>query len=309
MPQYVPQGSIDFNVGGEFILGSGYTTRFFSHNYQFKDSMNWIRGRHNFKFGFELLKLQFEQIFIGSPGVSFNGTRTANASGATGDPFADFLLGAFASVNLDFGVRDTNSSTTAASAFFQDEWKASNRLTVTLGIRYEPFLPWTSEAKNRIDTVVIPGSSRPSFPTHPPGILFPGDKGVSKGLAPADLNNFAPRIGLAWDVFGTGKTSVRAGYGLYYESVNADSLAQENPPYAGFGQAYNGNIANPFGSTGQTAPPGWFCSGHFGCTPIAAYPGYSCPLFPLPANEQPVYRSQRCARHTSNPSASRSNTS
>ena len=77
MPQYVPQGRIDFNVGGEFDLGSGYTTRFFSHNYQFKDSMNWIKGRHNFKFGFEVLRLQFEQIFIGSPGVSFNGTRTA----------------------------------------------------------------------------------------------------------------------------------------------------------------------------------------------------------------------------------------
>ena len=56
---------------------------------------------------------------------------------------------------------------------------------------------------------------------------FPGDG--PRGLAPADLNNFAPRIGLAWDVFGTGKTSVRAGYGMYYESVNADSLAQENP--------------------------------------------------------------------------------
>jgi hypothetical protein len=106
---------------------------------------------------------------------------------------------------------------------------------------------------------------------------------VHKGLAPADLNNFAPRVGLAWDVFGTGKTAIRAGYGVFYESVNADSLAQENPPYAGFGQAYNGNIADPFGSTGQSAPPA-VLSGHFGCTKIAAYPGYSCPLFPLPAN-------------------------
>jgi len=281
MPQYVPQGSIDFNVGGEFVLGSGYTTRFFSHNYQFKDSMNWIKGRHNFKFGFELLKLQFEQIFIGSPSVSFNGTRTANASGAGGDPFADFLLGAFASVNLDFGVRDTNSSTNAMSAYFQDEWKVNNRLTVTLGIRYEPFLPWT-ERHNRIDTV-NPGQQSTVIPDAPPGVLFPGDKGVTKGLAPADLNNVAPRIGLAWDVFGTGKTSVRAGYGIYYESVNADSLAQENPPYAGFGLAFNGNIADPFGSTGQTAPPA-VLTGHFGCTPITAYPGYNCPLFPLPVN-------------------------
>jgi len=120
-------------------------------------------------------------------------------------------------------------------------------------------------------------------PDAPPGVLFPGDQGVTKGLAPADLNNFAPRIGLAWDVFGTGKTSVRAGYGMYYESVNADSLAQENPPFAGFGSAFNGNIADPFGSTGQTAPPA-VTTGKFGCTKITAYPGYSCPQFPLPVN-------------------------
>jgi outer membrane receptor protein involved in Fe transport len=274
MPQYVPEGAIDFNVGGNFVLGSGFTTRFFSHNYQFKDSMNWIKGSHNFKFGYELLRLQFEQIFIGSPGMSFNGTRT-------GDPFADFMLGTFSSLNLDFGVRDTNTSTYAHSMYFQDEWKVSNRFTMTLGIRYEPFLPWV-EKNNRIDTVV-PGQQSTVVPDAPPGILFPGDKGVSRGLAPADLNNFAPRIGLAWDVFGNGKTAVRAGYGMFFESVNADSLAQENPPYAGFGQAYNGNIADPFGSTGQTAPPA-VLSGKFGCVKIDAYPGYSCPLFPLPVN-------------------------
>jgi outer membrane receptor protein involved in Fe transport len=272
MPQYPPTGSLDINVGGDFTLGSGYTTQFFSHNYQFKDTMDWIKGRHNFKFGFELLRLQFEQIFIGSPNVSFNGTRS-------GDPFADFMLGAFSSVSGDFGVRDTNTLTNAASGFFQDQFKANSRLTVTLGIRYEPFLPWT-EKHNRINTVV-PGRQSTVIPDAPPGVLFPGDKGVSRGLAPADLNNFAPRIGLAWDVFGNGKTSVRSAYGIFYESINADSLAQENPPFAGFFNTYNGNIADPFGSTGQIAPPA-VLTGHFGCVKINTYPGYSCPLFPLP---------------------------
>src|SRR5581483_1556902 len=95
MPQYPPAGSLDFNVGGDFVLGSGFTTRFFSHNYQYKDALDWMKGRHNFKFGFELLHLQFEQIFIGSPTASFNGTRS-------GDPYADFLLGAFSSLSGDF---------------------------------------------------------------------------------------------------------------------------------------------------------------------------------------------------------------
>jgi outer membrane receptor protein involved in Fe transport len=272
MPQYVPNGSVDFNVAGDFILGSGGPTQFFSHNYQYKDTLDWMKGRHNFKFGFELLHLQFEQIFIGSPNASFNGTRS-------GDPFADFMLGAFASVSGGFGVRDTNSITNAMSWFFQDQFKASNRLTVTFGVRYEPFLPWT-EKHDRINTVV-PGQQSTVVPDAPPGVVFPHDKGVTRGLAGADLNNFAPRIGLAWDVFGNGRTSVRSAYGVFFEGVNADSLAQENPPFAGFFAAYNGNIADPFGSTGQIAPP-VTTTGQFGCVKINTYPGYNCPLFPLP---------------------------
>ncbi|HEX8985529.1 MAG TPA: hypothetical protein VF767_08860, partial [Bryobacteraceae bacterium] len=113
----------------------------------------------------------------------------------------------------------------------------------------------------------------------PLGVVFPGD--VPRGLAKNDMNNVAPRIGFAWDVFGDGKTSVRGGYGVFYESVNADSLAQENPPFAGFASAYSGRIEDPFGSVGLTAPPAT-TSGKFGCTQIATYPGYDCPLFPLP---------------------------
>ena len=87
MPQYVPTGAVTVDVADSFTLGSGFTTRFLSRNYQFKDTMSWIRGKHSFKFGYEMLRLQFQQIFIGSPSIAFTGART-------GDPTADFLLGA-----------------------------------------------------------------------------------------------------------------------------------------------------------------------------------------------------------------------
>src|SRR5215831_1210837 len=78
MPQYLPGGAVTVDVASNFSIRSGFTTRFYNHNWQFKDSLNMIRGRHSFKFGYEMLHTQFRQVFIGSLGFSFNGKRSGD---------------------------------------------------------------------------------------------------------------------------------------------------------------------------------------------------------------------------------------
>jgi hypothetical protein len=274
LPIYPVAGAVTINVSGNFALGSGTPTFFHSTNWQGKDMVSWRRGDHQIKFGYELLHLQFRQQFLGAPNFTFTGD-------ATGNTFADFLMGRFNSASVGFGVRDTNPSSNFHAVFIQDEFKASPRLTLTYGLRWEPFLPWT-DANGRINTV-RPYQQSTVVPDAPLGIVYPGDKGVPQGLYPATFRNFGPRLGFAWDVFGNAKTSVRGGYGVFFESINADSLAQQNPPFGGQTNIFGGLLDNPFGSLGLVAPPTKTGSG-FNCVKIAAYPGFSCPLTPLPMN-------------------------
>ncbi len=272
MPQYTPTGAIAVNVGSNFVLDSGYAIKFSGLNYQVADNLSWIKGRHSFRFGFEILKLNFYQSYIAPPVFSFSGVRS-------GDPVADFILGAYDTTTVNFGIRVNDDRTAYNSFYAQDDFRVMPRLIVNYGLRYEPFLQW-KDGNGKLDTIV-PGAQSTIDPTAPPGVLFIGDKGISKGIAGANLSNFAPRVGFAWDVFGDGRTSVRGGYGVFYNSINANEVAQENPPYAGTLSVHRGDIANPFGSIGQTNPP-ITLTGKFGCTKISTYPFYSCSLFPLP---------------------------
>ena len=111
----------------------------------------------------------------------------------------------------------------AYSAFFQDNIRLSRNLTINLGLRYEPFIPYVDNG-NRV-SVFRPGQKSSVFTNAPEGLLFVGDPGVPRGGTEADLNNFAPRFGFAWSPFGNSRTSVRGGYGIFFDSSPMSALA------------------------------------------------------------------------------------
>jgi len=137
-----------------------------------------------------------------------------------------------------------------------------------VGLRYEPFFPWKQEYGRYTSWAL--GVQSTVKPTAPPGILFPGDPGVPDKTVEADLNNFAPRLGLAWDVNGDGRTVVRGGYGMYFNHVAGTSVHASEAPWTGTVQLSSGRIEDPFGSLNRSLPPsGVPISGQFGCVKVS----------------------------------------
>jgi hypothetical protein len=241
-------------------------------SWQVKDTMTYNVGNHTLKWGYEMIKAAFEFNLALLRNATFQGTRTGN-------PIADFMIGAFENSTIEFGIADHSPSTYKHQFFVEDSYKMHPRLTVNYGLRYEPFIPW--DQKGGRHTSWIPGVQSVVFTDAPTGILFPGDPQLPSKLTYSDLNNFAPRLGVAWDVTGDARTIVRGGYGIFFQQVNGETTHAAEGPWRGTTQLRQGRIEDPFGSLGQTEPPPE-SPGRFGCSPISQYPGLRCTLYPVP---------------------------
>jgi hypothetical protein len=182
--------------------------------YSIRDVFSWNKGSHSLKLGGELsLNKDIQQTLLNNYGVfAFNNSATGNA-------FADFLLGIPSTVQQDAPVTGyTNTWYTAL--FVQDDFRATSKLTLNLGLRWEVQTPPT-DPLNRV-TNYIPGQKSTVNPLAPVGALFYGDPGVERGGIPVSYNHFSPRLGFAYDPFGDGKTSIRAAVGLFYGSISGN---------------------------------------------------------------------------------------
>ena len=257
--------------GGINLSYPGINTQDYT-SWQVKNTTTYNVGNHTLKWGYEFIRPVFEFNLALTRSANFQGTRT-------GDPTADFMIGAFENATMEFGIADHSPSTVKHQLFVADSYRVHPRLTLDYGLRYEPFIPF--DQKGGRHTTWVPGVQSTVVPDAPAGILFPGDPGLPSRLTNSDLNNFAPRVGAAWDVTGTAKTVVRGGYGIFYQQINGETTHAAEAPWRGTTQLRQGRIEDPFGSLGQTEPPPE-SPGRFGCSPISAFPGLQCSQYPVP---------------------------
>jgi outer membrane receptor protein involved in Fe transport len=200
------------------------------NNYAVSDTLTWNRGKHTFKFGGRFGIMQENSVYA----YQTNGIFYLYGPGGigSGNDLADFLFGASDEFS-EYSKAPSNEHQKQYAAFAQDEWKATPRLTLTYGLRYEYTSPETDT--HGYSFSIVPGAQSVKFPGAPLGFLVPGDPGAPRGWYYPDHTNLSPRIGMAWDPFGNGKTSIRGGGGMFFDTLNGwmSDWATDEAPWAG----------------------------------------------------------------------------
>jgi hypothetical protein len=280
---YLPHFIVMTITGGPTI-GSGTeveaTNR--ADTYSINEDLSLIRGAHQFSLGGSVSnwRSNFNGNVRSAGGYSFTGI-------ATGLGMADFFTGKLTSLNQS-GPNTVYTRNWQIGLYGQDTWKLSRQLTLNLGLRWEPFLPprFANGAIYNFDyDRLVKGVRSTVYRNAPAGLYFPGDSGFPGKAGMNDvLGNFSPRIGLAWDPKGDGRSSIRASYGIAYDFVNGRFWNNTtNAPPWGFNVIVNspvGGFRDPFLNVAGGNP---FPIAEFG--PDAKFTQYG-PFLGLPPNQK-----------------------
>ena len=200
------------------------------------DNASYIRGKHQFKFGFEFHHSAYNG--LGAPGnfdgtLNFQGDLAFTANGGS-TALQDFLAGKPTSGSILVNPQSNSVGFNRYAGYFTDDFRLTHKLTVNLGLRYE-----------LEPAILVDGNNAANFdPTSPTGMVQQNGKPLYK----TDHRDFAPRAGFAWDVTGKGTTVLRAGMGVSYDTPQVDDLIAY-----GFGAGLNNvptgfTLFNPDGS-------------------------------------------------------------
>jgi outer membrane receptor protein involved in Fe transport len=284
------------NISGGAAFGNNFEGFLpqVGNSFQWTDNLSWIKGSHTFKFGVDVRRYRFDQFYY----FDLNGEYTFDNSGPNGiipgdgDQYAEFLLGLADGYTQGSGQRE-DVRTTTAYPFVQDSWKVKQNLTLNYGLRWE-YSPPPADIAGHVETF-RPGQNSTVYPcgitestsywqslgvanptcantgSAPTGLVVPGDPGVPKGMTSTYYKSFAPRVGLAYSpnfssgplaaLFGSnGKTSIRTGWGLFYNPIEELVLAQfgAEPPFGGSSSLSDVFLNTPFVNQGGFSAPNPF---------------------------------------------------
>jgi hypothetical protein len=249
------------SLSGGFAYGNNFEGEIpqTGNTYQGSDNISWVKGTHTLKFGGDLRRQHFDQTLF----YNVNGLYNYYGGGPNDVGFDDLMP------NYLLGLPDTYSQgsaqiekvrSTIFSLFAQDSWKIRPNLTLNYGLRWELFTPLMDSSKHvqsfrpgQVSTVYpcqlsqgsidffagpdigFPDATCDNTGVIPTGLVVPGDKGVPAGLTTTYYKTFAPRLGIAYSPGASGKTSIRAGWGMFYNPMEQLVLEQfsAEPPFGG----------------------------------------------------------------------------
>ncbi len=240
------------SVTGGFGVGGGTTNpgHFNSTTWQLVDDVGYTHKNHNIAVGADYIYALMNTVNNRPANGIYTFSGQAYSSNASYG-YADFFGGLVDSFSQ--GLHDLeNDGQTRIGLYAQDSWKVSNRLTVNYGVRWEPYLP-EHNSNGHVESFTIAGFNAgvksSQFPNAPAGMLFendPGQPGNHYTFGKKAL--FAPRVGLIADPFGDGKTSIRASFGMFYDSPQMffDTRYSNSPPFGDAIAENNVSFANPW---------------------------------------------------------------
>ncbi len=217
-----PSALPNVSISGYFTLGQSLAGPVSGSDfYSVRDTLSTNIGKHSLTYGFE--GSLDKDMFAGNLYNYGQFTFATSTPGSTGNALADFITGRVGTMEQDTPYHGLLSKW-YFGWFVQDSYRIRPNFTINFGLRYDLETPPT-EAQN-LTATFVPGVQSTVVPSAPLGLLFPGDKGVTRGITPLRANHVSPRLGLVWDPFGDGKTAVRAGAGIFYGSVSGNEWNQ-----------------------------------------------------------------------------------
>jgi carboxypeptidase family protein len=278
------EGVPDISISGGVTIGNNFEGEIpqIGNSFQWTDSITKVKGNHTFKFGGDARRMRFDQHLYFEVSGFYNYFGTGVNTTGFSDLYPDYLLG-IPDQYQQGAAQVENVRETSFYTFGQDSWKIRPNLTLNYGLRWEFNSPLT-DIGHRVQTyrpgqntttypcqlsnysqqyftgLGFPGETCASAGVFPTGLVVPGDKGVPAGLTQTYYKAFAPRIGIAWSPGKSGKTSIRAGWGMFYNPIEQLVLEQfsAEPPFGGSTLIFGTMFNTPFYAQGGFQFPNAF---------------------------------------------------